>query len=65
MWWTRALLNKVNRANNVEVNIETHHITYNVSRDFNLEGHNITPNIINIILRSHVILLTSHFWLLK
>ena len=36
------MLKKVNKVNNVEVNIKTCHITYGMPRDFNLEGHNIT-----------------------
>ena len=42
MWWNRALLNKINKINNVKINIKTHHVIYGVSRDFNLEDHNIT-----------------------
>ena len=41
MWWSRALLQKINKVNNVEVNIKTHHVIYGMLRDFNLEGHNI------------------------
>ena len=64
MWWSRALLGKVN----VEVNINTCHLTW-LSRDFNPEGHNITvyykpvkvtinaPGlaeiIINVVVRHH------------
>ena len=42
MWWSRALLKKVNKVNNVEVNIKSNHITYSMSCDFNFKGYNIT-----------------------
>ena len=41
IWLSKVLLKKVNKINNVEVNIMTSHVTYGVLRDFNSEGHNI------------------------
>ena len=37
MWWSRALLGKIN----VDVNIKTRNVTL-LSRNFNPEGHDIT-----------------------
>ena len=48
MWWSKVLLKKINKVNNIEVNIKTHHVTYDLSRNFNPEGHNIT---ITFVLR--------------
>ena len=42
MWWSKALLKKANKVNNVKLNIKTYHVTYDVSRNFNPKGHNIT-----------------------
>ena len=41
MWWSRTLLKKINKVNNVEVNIKTCYVTYGMSRDLNLEDHHI------------------------
>ena len=50
MCWSRALLKKGKKVNKVEVKIKTHHVTYIVSRDFNLEGHTITIYLFNLFL---------------
>ena len=50
MWWSRALLKKINKVNNIEVNIKTRHFTYSLSRDFNPEVHNIILIYLKIML---------------
>ena len=42
MWWSKTLLKKVNKVNNVEVNIKISHVIYGVSYDFNAKGCNST-----------------------
>ena len=49
MWWSGALLKKVNKVNNLEVNIKTCHVIYGVSRNFNPKSHNITKIIKKIV----------------
>lgn len=44
MWWSGALLKKVEKVIKVEVNNKTCHVIYDVLRDFNPEDHNIIPN---------------------
>ena len=45
MWWSRALLKKVNKVNNVKVNTKTYYVTYGVTRNFNLKDHNIIKKV--------------------